>query len=479
MTNIEDILQFRFSSSTFKQSAENIIPQSLKALLDFRIDKLQKINDSLINNPFPIVPAVLIPQIFRKFKESIKTTNLLFDRRELRTLTYSLSYSENNLQTIFCNENELKIALGAMETNWRDSFLSGLIDCLLSNWETTHRKSLIQLEQFITKKLDNYSGNRSTLISFKNNRHYFNVKKGNEILGLTLARMKLPLKESTKILGVPETWFSYSYFSRVIIANYEKNKENIVNEIDSLNEVLIKHNNSITNKRLISKIIIQANKPEFLSLQEKIKNIAIKLIGDPSINSIWAPFDNANETEKQELIDSRKILNEWITKEFINLFFEKCILDERRKRFWLGYASKISSFKVYGPIHTKRLLLQDERISKKVVDARFETVLRNINVSAFIFYIENYMLIEFSKKDYAFYAYNLDSNSYPKISKQLNSVDDLLNSNMPFALKRNGGSIIQHSDEGRFSHSDGFFKNGEELRWEQVFDWWIKEYLIE
>jgi hypothetical protein len=321
MTNTEDILQFRFSSSTFKQSAENVIPQSLRALLDIRIDKLQKINDSLVGNPFPIVPVVLIPQIFRKFKSSIKTNNILFDRRELRTLTYSLSYSENNLQTIFSTENELKIALEAMETNWRDSFLSGLIDCLLSNWETKHQKSLEQLEQFIAKKLDNYTGNRSTLNSFKSNKRYFNTKNGDLILGDTIAKLNRPIQEATKILGVPESWFSYSYFSRVILTYYERNKANILNEIDNLNEVLLKNNSSITSKRLVSKMIIQANQPAFATLQDRIKKIAFNQIGDPNNISNWTVFENATETEEREIFQGRIILNEWITRQFINVFF--------------------------------------------------------------------------------------------------------------------------------------------------------------
>lgn len=382
MTNSEDILQFRFPSSTFKQSAEKVIPQSLKALLDIRIDKLQKINDSIVSNPFPIVPAVLIPQIFRKFKSSIKTTNILFDRRELRTLTYSLSYSENNLQTIFSTENELKIALEAIESNWRDSFLSGLIDCLLSNWETKHQKSLEQLEQFITKQLDNYTGNRTTLNSFKSNKRYFNTKNGDLILGDTIAKLNSPIQEATKILGVPESWFSYSYFSRVIVTYYERNKANFLNEIDNLNEVLLKNNSSITSKRLVSKMIIQANQPAFSTLQDRLKKIAFTQIGDPSNISNWTAFENATEAERIEILEARNILDEWIAKQFIDIFFRVCINDERRKRFWLKVASKNRlSFKVYGPIHTKSILKRDERIAE-YVDERFENVSSKRDVSA-------------------------------------------------------------------------------------------------
>ena len=467
MTNTEDILQFRFSSSTFKQSAENVIPQSLKALLDIRIDKLQKINDSLVGNPFPIVPSVLIPQIFRKFKGSIKTTNILLDRRELRTLTYSLGYSENNLQSIFSTEKELKIALEAMETNWRDSFLSGLIDCLLSNWETKHQKSLEQLEKFITKKLDNYTGNRNTLNSFKSNKRYFNTKNGDLILGDTIAKLNRPIQEATKILGVPESWFSYSYFSRVIVTYYERNKANILNEIDNLNEVLLKNNSSITSKRLVSKMIIQANQPAFATLQDRLKKIAFTQIGDPSIISNWTAFENATETERSEILDARNILDEWIAKQFIDIFFRVCLNDERRKQFWLKVASKNKlSFKVFGPNITKQLLSQDERI-KEFLNARFTTVNSTKDVSAFILYIGNYILIEFSDAGYAFYAYKLNGTNKPNFEIRLNSVDEFRNSKLRTLVYRSGYSITDTNQEGRLSHGDG------DLRWEQVFEYWL------
>lgn len=468
MKNSEDILQFRFSSSTFKQSGENIIPRSLKTLFDFRIDKLQKINDSLISNPFPIVPAVLIPQIFRKFKGSNKNTNILFDRRELRTLTYSLSYSENNLQAIFNNENELKIALEAIEMNWRDSFLSGLIDCLLSNWETKFQKSLELLEQFIIKKLNNYTGNRNTLNSFKSNKHYFNTKNGDLILGDTIARLNRPIQEATKMIGVPESWFSYSYFSRVIVTYYERNKKNIVNEIDNLNVVLLKNNSSITSKRLISKMIIQANQPEFTTLQDKLKKIAFNLIGDPCNISNWTAFENANESEKKEILEARNILDEWIAKQFIDIFFRVCINDERRKRFWLKVASKNKlSFKVYGPKLTKYILKRDERIIE-YVEERFTAVTSNRDVSAFILYIGDYMLIEFSDAGYAFYAYKIGGTSKPNLNYRLESADDLRNGSLPMLVYRSGYSITDTNKEGRLTHNDG------DLSWEQVFEYWFK-----
>ena len=467
MATTQDILQFHFSPTTFQQSAQKIVPITLSSLNEHRIDKLQKITEEVGASSFSFSGNNLIPQVFRKFKKSIINNDTIFERRELRTLTYSLNFSEQNLSLIFANESELKYALTLLESNWRDSFLVGLIDCFLKNWEIKYPKSLELLEQFIAKKLDNYNGNRSTLISFKNNKRYFNTKNGDLILGDTIAKLNKPIQEATKILGVPESWFDYPYFSKVIVTYYERNKNKIADEIENLNEVLQKHNNSITSKRLISKIIIQANQPQFATIQDKIKKIAFTQIGDPSNISNWTAFENATEIEKREIIQGRNILNEWITQQFINVFFNVCINDERRKKFWLRFASKISSFKVYGPLHTKNLLKRDERIAE-YVDARFETVSSRRDVSAFILYIGDYMLIEFSNEGYAFYAYKNNSSLRPSLNYQLNSVDDLRNGSMPMAIQSDN-YYDYFNNEGRLTHRDG------NQIWETRFNSWMNK----
>lgn len=467
MPTTQDILQFHFSPTTFQQSAQKIIPINLASLNDHRIDKLQKIIEELGTASFSFSGDNLIPQVFRKFKNSINTN---FDRRELRTLSYSLNYSEQNLSIIFHNENELKYALTLLDTNWRDSFLVGLIDCFLRNWETKYTKSLEQIEQFILNKLENYSGNRGTLISLKKNKRYFNTKNGDLVLGDTIAKLNKPIQEATKVLSVPESWWTYNYFSKVIVTYYERNKSNISAEIDNLNEVIIKHNNSITNKRLISKIIIQANKPDFMTLQDQIKKIAFAQIGDPNNISNWNTFDNATEIERKEIIQARNILNEWITQQFINVFFKVCINDDRRKKFWLRFVSKISSFKVYGPLHTQNILKRDERVAE-YVESRFEIVTSKRDVSAFILYMGDYMLIEFSNEGYAFYAYKITSPYRPSLDFKLNSVDDLRNASMPMAIQSDN-YYDYFNDEGRLTHRDG------NQIWETKFNSWMNKKVL-
>jgi hypothetical protein len=467
MLSLNDILEFHFTPSAFQQTAQKIIPTTLSQLNDIRIDKLKKITEEVGAASFNFSGNNLIPQVFKKFKYSIQNNNVRFDRRELRTLTYSLSYFEAGQAAIFTNEKEINYALKLLNSNWRDSFIIGIIDCYLNNWETENRTSLNRLTEFIGEKLKSYNGNRNTINAFKNNLKYFDLKNGDLVFGNELALKNAPIKDATKVLSLPESWFSYPYFSKVMVAYYDKKQNELPNLIDDFESALDFHKNSNTNKRIVSKFIIQANKPEYAILQDKVKHLAFKFIGDPENKSVWADFFNATDKEKSDLLNARKILNEWITRQFINVFFNVCINDDRRKRFWLKYADKVSSFKVYGPSFTKTLLRQNENIAK-VIDGRFETVYSNRNVSAFILYICEHMLIEFSDAGYAFYAYKVNGNSRPSLNHKLNSVDELRNGSMPMLIQNE----YYYYDEGRLRHHDG------NEMWESKFNRWISNKVI-
>jgi hypothetical protein len=467
MRSVNDILEFNFSETAFRQSAEYIVPNTLVYLRDIRIDKLKKISEEAGVAEFVFTPNKLIPQVFKKFKYSIINVDISFDRRELRTLTYSLSYSEIGQSSILSNEKEIHYALLLLNSKWRDSFLIGIIDCYLNNWETENRESLNKLAEFIDEKIKSYNGNRNTINAFKINFKYFDLKNGDLLLGNELALKNTPINEATKFLSLPESWFAHSYFSKVFVAYYDKKQNELSNLINDFESALENHRKSNTNKRIVSKFILQANKPEYTALQDRVKNLAFKLIGDPENKSLWSDFNNATEKEKTDIANARKILNEWITRQFINVFFNVCINDDRRKRFWLKYAPQISSFKVYGPSFTKVLLKRDERIAE-YLDARFTTVYSSRDLSAFILYIGDYMIIEFSNEGFACCAYKMSSPNRPILNNRLNSVEDLRNSSLPLAIQSDA-NYYYTSDEGRLFHNS---------TWEHKFNHWLKEKVI-
>ncbi len=468
METTKEILQFNFSFSSFKQSAEKIVPIGLSSLIELKINRLEQITEEVGLGAFTFSGKNLIPQIFKKFKSSLSNSNIRFEPKELRTLSYALAHSEQGLNSVLSNEKELDIALGYLASYWKDTYLFGLIDCLLQNWEATNNSSLVLLEYFITSKLEGYEGGRNTLISFKANIKYFNTNNGDLILGDTLAKLNIPLGDACKFLGVPTSWNSYPYFSKVIVTYYERNKNKISEVFNTLVEFLVIHNKDKTYKRLISKLIIQANQPEFVSIQDEVKVLAFKHIGDPNNSSNWLPFENFTTKESEELLQAKNILNEWLTRQFINVFFNECINDERRKKFWLKYVTNITSFKVYGSAITKAILRNNESIAE-FLDARFEVVSSKVNVSAFLLFMGNHMIIEFSNDGYACCAYKIGSKNAPQLNSHLSSIDSLRNSSLDLAIQTSSNNYYNLSDEGRLFHNTS---------WEHKFNYWLNSKVL-
>ena len=78
-----------------------------------------------------------------------------------------------------------------------------------------------------------------------------------------------------------------------MVAYYDKKQNELSNLINDFENALDFHKNSNTSKRIVSKFIIQANKPEYAALQDKVKHLAFTFIGDPENKSVWADFYNA------------------------------------------------------------------------------------------------------------------------------------------------------------------------------------------
>ncbi|MDB4926639.1 EH signature domain-containing protein [Mucilaginibacter sp.] len=483
METANEILNFNFSPVSFQQAAKNTFSTSSSQLYDLRIGKLKMITDKVGETAFKFSGETFIPQVFKKFKQIVKGEKLTikyFERRELRTLTYSLSHSEYNNPPIFSNDYELDFVFETLEASWKDSYLIGLIDCYLKNWDSKYNGPLEKLGKYIFEKLSQYDGGRTALKSLKANIKFFDGKNGDVLLGSELAIKNIQVKEATKYLSLPDSWYSYPYFTRVILSYYEKKKNDLGNSLDELNIALEIHSNSVkgtrANKILVSRIIQQCNKQEFAILQDKAKSIAFKLVGDPGNVSTWAAFENAAANEIEDLKKGRSILNEWITREFITVFFD-LIKEPRRKNYWKKFSKQITGFTIVGPRSVRNTLLRDERISE-YVNARFRVTESNREASAFIMRMKDYVLIEFSVSNYAFYALK---DSHRLISdyetRKIKQVDEFVDGTMPMLTKRKFASIEDSRPEGRLSHSDGNFEDGSTLNWESVFDWWIKKYL--
>ncbi|MDI9357916.1 MAG: EH signature domain-containing protein [Phycisphaerales bacterium] len=470
MQQIEQIISGELKR--MRISSQAIVSPQVEKIINSNIDKLE----AIVGRICPGVEAHSdhsISQVFIKFNEYLGDRSIIFDRRELKILTFALSYTEGNMQAILNNEDSVRGALQLFNDSWRDRFLIGLINSLLKDWHVTAPNILNVLQKFIGEKLQGYQGNRKIITSFKKNWQYFDSPNGDVIFGDYIFRTKRSIQNATDILEIPKNWFTHSYFSRVIITYYERHKSNIASEIDNINSALKSHKNEITYKRLISKIIIQATNPEFECIENSITTIALQRIGDPEKNTSRYYLEKATEDERNQLENARVILRNWLAKSFINIFFTQCINDSERLEFWKHIAEQNKnslSFKVISSQPVKDMLSQDERI-REYLDARFITVTNSkSNLAAFVFYINDYMLIEFSDPGYAFYAYKINGQHTPDISIPISNVNDLRNANMPLLIYRQGITVTQRNDEGRLFH-----RTEGTIEWIKVFQHWFRE----
>lgn len=438
--------------------------------LNEKIEELVTVTDRLGASESSFSGESLVPMVFRKFKRSFQGDREPFSGKELRTLCYSLHYFETQQSSIFQNSKELAYAVELITQQWNNSYLIGLFNCLLKSWNTSQRDCFLLLHQIISEKLTAYSGSRRLLHAIKFNSRFFNPSNGDVLLGSQLSIEKIPISDVANYLKLPPNWITYPYFSKVIFSYYDRNKANVHALLPDIEKALLLHSANIaggmTSKLLISQLVIWADIRQHDDIQDDVKDLAFKLIGDPAKSTYWRPSEGMNDQEKAALTNARDILNGWITRRFITVFFETCINDDRRKRFWLRMAPNVSAFHVFGPVNVKLLLKRDKRIAQ-YVDSRFDVTSGNRQVSAFLMHVKDYKLVEFSDPGYAFYAYLRSNPSAPSAEKAYASVDEFRDGSLPMAVYRSGSQIVSYSNEGRITHADG------DIKWEEVFKRWI------
>lgn len=476
---INEILNFNFDAERFAQKAESTITNTLKSQQAKNIKILNQLTEQLGNLSFDSKTIIGIEEIFKKTIALLKSNvdlNGKFDNREIRILTHALDYKPNKTNSILAETTYLQHCIQLINNNWNDRFIDGLLRCYIKNWNFENTTSIEVLSKFVLEKIDIYGGKREKYLNLKSQKKFFAYKKGDIDLGYTLALLKKPIHQANKHISLPDNWIAYPYFYGVINAYIEKTKNEVKTHFNDLIAFLDKHSNqtkgTFTNKIIMSKVICYSKEIEDDNYRNQIKDETYKLVGDPGPGNKDNWFVNkASEKEKTIVHEAREILNEWLTRQFINVFFEKCINDTRRKEFWLKYTTHISAFKVIGPKRLKYVLEQDERIGK-YVDSRFSVTNSSRNISAMVMYIKNHVLLEFSNEGYAFIGYKKDNPIINKFDEVIKSVDDLRAPNLSMALKTNRDRVMEDNSEGRLFHKDGA------LFWERKFIWWLDKYVI-
>ena len=310
----------------------------------------------------------------------------------------------------------------------------------------------------------------------ENQLDIFNIKVLEDLFGTNaLNRHSLLISEANDfdqlnfLIGLPLRWNRTEYHSLILGKCILKNSD-FKDQYEFYREMVhsISRNyqkSFIGSLYLISTLIVAGKKIE--SIQTSLKRLALDHIGDPSNTPRWSQLKAYDNDQLKVIVEAREILNFWITRDFLTLFFEKCLNDVRRKRFWLQYAKRIKDFKVYTTPEHKRDLLKDPRISG--LNSRIK-VFGYGRISAIVMNTGNHDLVEFSDDGWAFRAYLSNNEKWRKVLDQsfIESAELLRSVRLPMAVRRRAGSYYDWKKSGTLHHRDATYK------WESTFKSWLE-----
>lgn len=420
-----DIYSFlSFNPNNIFSSADVISPQTKRKIED-SISKLSLLTKNLEKSD--IKSPDQIPETYRLFWKSINDLNNSFDSiSKVRRLAWAISYSERGSKSII-ETDKFSSALKIIDKFWTYTMFHGLFDTYLKIWNKDNNPNINLLRQFLSLKLANYKNKLSNILKIKENERFFFDNNGANYLASNFYTLGKDLSKTLELLNLPSHMISYNYFSD-FIAFYTKevlNSSILINNIPKIIAFLEKNNDKIAIKKCLSKLILKVSIMNNYDLQEEIKIQAFKLIGDPSIDSLWLPWEYANSQEISDLRDAQSILNNWITKQFIELFFSNLTMDVARKNFWEKYLKNIKKFKIFGTQYQYKMMKNDKRI-EPYLSTRFGFLTGGgDSINAFIMYIKDYILIEFSSTGNAFYGYKISNPYCPDTEKRELSVGSL------------------------------------------------------
>lgn len=457
--SIYDIIGFYFDPKTFTLGARSAVSSAQQNIIDNATNRHLTIARHCADVEEKQPKQSTIDAAYRKFKSGYTRLNAEdYSSREIRALIYCLHKFENDAMVLAFAK--------VLDKQWRNRFFNGMLYFLLSFWDITEKNRLEMIIDVFQRQLSSYNGKRDKYLLLKRNARFL-APNGAELLGMTLRKMDVGQTESCYIFSAPSVFFGLSsnnldfqYYSKVITSYFGRNA---IEKLDLLREVLDRHNYDVTPKRIIPAMIIQNKDGVNEAKQEYIRSIAVGMIGNPELQSKWT-MRNGTPEEKSNLEEARQILNEWLKRKFISIFFEKCMHEPSRKKYWLDHIDIIGDLEIWTTPITMSLLMQDKRIAD-MLDTKVK-VLSNErgNKSALIMTVGNFYFVEFSDVG-CLYIYRRNSPYGLTIASNRFFYFD--------EIKRMKVETIQsfyvEKQEGKITHNTG---------WDNTLEKWMKRHHV-
>ena len=427
--NINELFGIEFDTNGFIASAKFVVTDHIARKVKQQEADIIKCSKE-ISERFPTVSPPNtsdLPQIKKKFALYKSDSHLsldLFTDKEIRFMCYFANQIANGTE-------DYHILIDLIQKHWRQSYLNGLIFCLLSNWSQFEYIIVAkEFKSFILNQLANYNGHRQHLCAMKSNIQF--LKDGGSLaLGQFIFSNQHSILDAPSIIGLKKRDFGYSYFSKTIQYYYKSKNSTNPSELE---EALTLHANNNTNKIVISDKIIKADRlPNQLTATEAIKRIALKLIGDPFVRSNWNTIGIGQDYASQ-INMAHTIMKKWLIKSFINIAFDKLIVSQERKVFWLKYTNHINDIKIVGNYQHKSIISNDPELKEALKNCfRLQSAYSTSKTCAVAIQIKDHYFFEFSDVG-ACYVFNNDR-KMRLIENGIRKVDDIREKDMSMLIE--------------------------------------------
>ena len=447
----------------FHLLANAVIDSQMDKMVAANCKRLRYVEERMMTDYEPVADKRSVDTVIKRVKESVANQTHLsesWSAHELRIVSYYIMYFEDD-------ENSFLGAVELLDKHWRDLYFNGTVFYLLNSWNLLHETYRKAVSQLVISKLKQYKGKNKKYLLLKNHANYFDENGPSRMARLVSTRDHSVLSAPT-LLGFKPSTISMSYYSDVIV-KYVENKDDIsLEEVESL---LSAHSLDRTKKLVLSEMVLRADCSNNAFVQTQVSKLGPRLLGDITIAATWAPFPGATDDQIKTLKLAKELVNKWFVRKVIDVFFDICVQDEDRKKFWLQYSDMISHFMIAGSSSIRRELQTDSRVGELFDSLFIDTNSRYSFTAALIMYIKDRVIVEFS--DYgSLYVYKRNNETISYLNsgvKKIRSVNDLKNTSL--------GKLVDESwyrgyytlyDEGSLRHA-GY--------WQERLTMWINKKL--
>ena len=465
MPTINKLLEWNFRPSYLKYTAEHLFTQSTKRKIDDSKEMLEKMIDRLpdgVKTP----STQSIEDVYYLFLNNFQTLFFSMSKRDIRHLIWALDFQpSSNVEKILLS-NKFDIALNLIKENWRDSFIISLWHVLLKNWTVlqSNYSNRNLLTRLLKEKSKSYNKSRSDIIKITQNIDFFLSQDSPKKYAALLIDKKFLLSEAYMLFNHKERILRYDYFACVAheYISQVNNKNLVTSFVKGVYHFLEKHNSNKTTLLICTQII---NDGIFKNNIDVVKSESVRLLKDPAGGHLWKNSD-LKENEQQDVERARKKLKILLNKEFIEVFFERLVQDERREKYWLKFIDKVEI--IFVGNKANYLDLQKIESISELVDNRYKITSSSQSTCALVMYSKDFVFVEFTDVGPLLIYRKGTFNNRIEL-KKIESIEDLkLWSIGDFACRNSARSgCVDLNIEGRITHQGG---------WESRVDVWMRRY---